>query len=136
VYQGKCAFDHRPGPRGRRGTQRGELFCFVQEHGASHLLCDFRLVVEGVLKSWAVPKGPSLDPAVSRLAVHVEDHPLDYGTFEGTIPKGQYGAGSVLLWDRGVWLPEGNAVEAYRKGKLIFSLQGEKLQGRWSLIRF
>src|SRR5439155_4377326 len=92
--------------------------------------------LEGVLKSWAVPKGPSLDPAVSRLAVHVEDHPLDYGTFEGTIPKGQYGAGTVLLWDQGVWLPEGNAVEAYRKGKLIFSLQGEKLQGRWSLIRF
>ncbi len=91
--------------------------------------------MEGVLRSWAVPKGPSLDPAEKRLAVHVEDHPLEYGDFEGTIPKGQYGGGTVLLWDRGTWHPEGDPVQAYRKGKLKFRLDGEKLQGGWNLVR-
>src|SRR5438105_4776110 len=134
-YQAKRDFARTPEPRGRRGTHGAELSYFIQKHAASHLHYDFRLELEGVLKSWAVPKGPSLDPAVSRLAVHVEDHPLDYGTFEGTIPKGQYGAGTVLLWDRGTWEPEGDPHKAYAKGHLNFSLEGEKLHGAWHLVR-
>ncbi len=135
-YQAKRDFARTPEPRGRLGTARRERSFFIQKHAASHLHYDFRLELDGVLKSWAVPKGPSLDPSVSRLAVHVEDHPLDYGSFEGTIPEGQYGAGTVLLWDRGLWVPEGDPVEAYRRGKLTFALEGRKLQGRWSLVRF
>ncbi|HAB64647.1 MAG TPA: DNA ligase D, partial [Pseudomonas sp.] len=96
---------------------------------------DFRLELVGTLKSWAVPKGPSLDPKSRRLAVHVEDHPLEYATFEGSIPKGHYGAGDVIVWDRGVWIPEGDPQEGYRKGKLKFSLEGEKLSGTWNLVR-
>ena len=95
----------------------------------------FGLELDGVLKSWAVPKGPSLDPSVKRLAVEVEDHPLDYGSFEGTIPKGQYGSGTVMLWDRGTWEPIGDAGESYREGKLKFRLHGEKLSGGWMLVR-
>ena len=91
--------------------------------------------MEGVLQSWAVPKGPSLDPGEKRLAVHVEDHPIDYGDFEGIIPKGQYGGGTVLLWDRGTWTPEGDPRAGLQKGKLKFRLDGEKLQGRWTLVR-
>src|SRR5262249_58752941 len=90
---------------------------------------------EGVVKSGAVPKGPSFDPAEKRLAVHVEDHPLEYGTFEGTIPKGEYGAGTVVLWDRGEWIPREDPHEGYRKGKLKFELVGEKLRGGWTLVR-
>jgi bifunctional non-homologous end joining protein LigD len=135
-YQAKRDFARTPEPRGRRGAPRRERAYFIQKHAASHLHYDFRLELEGVLKSWAVPKGPSLDPGVNRLAVHVEDHPLDYGDFEGRIPEGQYGAGTVLLWDRGLWIPEGDPVEAYRKGKLLFTLEGRKLKGRWSLVRF
>src|SRR4051794_9634806 len=96
---------------------------------------DFRLELDGVLKSWAVTKGPSLTPGEKRLAVHVEDHPLDYGAFEGTIPKGQYGGGTVLLWDRGVWEPEGDPRKGYAKGHLRFRLHGEKLRGGWHLVR-
>src|SRR5206468_652425 len=84
---------------------------------------------------WAVPKGPSLDPRQRRLAVHVEDHPIEYGTFEGVIPKGEYGGGTVLLWDRGVWIPEGDLVASYRRGRMEFTLEGEKLRGSWALIR-
>ncbi len=91
--------------------------------------------LDGVLKSWAVPKGPSLDPDKKALAVHVEDHPLEYGTFEGTIPEGEYGGGTVMLWDRGTWEPEGDAVADYRRGKLVFTLHGERLKGGWALIR-
>lgn len=109
-------------------------FC-IQKHDASHLHYDFRLELDGTLKSWAIPKGPSLDPKVRRLAVHVEDHPLDYADFEGHIPEGHYGAGDVIVWDRGVWEPEGDAHEAYAKGKLRFRLQGEKLSGVWNLFR-
>ncbi|WP_431081649.1 DNA ligase D [Pseudomonas thivervalensis] len=109
-------------------------FC-IQKHDASRLHYDFRLELDGALKSWAVPKGPSLDPKAKRLAVHVEDHPLDYATFEGSIPEGHYGAGDVIVWDRGVWIPQGDPHEAYAKGRLKFELQGEKLSGLWNLVR-
>jgi len=110
----------------------------VQKHDASRLHYDFRLEINGVLVSWAVPKGPSLDPSARRLAVHVEDHPLEYGTFEGTIPKGEYGAGEVIVWDCGKWFaiePE-NPADFERNGVLKFELQGQKLKGKWNLVRF
>jgi bifunctional non-homologous end joining protein LigD len=107
----------------------------VQKHAASRLHYDFRLELDGTLKSWAVPKGPSLDPADKRMAVHVEDHPLDYGGFEGSIPAGHYGAGNVIVWDRGTWQPVGDARLAYAQGKLKFRLAGEKLAGGWTLVR-
>lgn len=107
----------------------------VHEHHASHLHYDFRLEIDGVLKSWAIPKGPSEDPKVKRLAVAVEDHPLSYGSFEGVIPEGEYGAGEVLIWDSGSWEPEGNPREGLKKGHLDFKLNGHKLHGRWVLIK-
>lgn len=118
---------------GRRGN--GTLRYVIQKHDATHLHYDFRLELDGTLKSWAIPKGPSLDPADKRLAVHVEDHPLDYADFEGHIPEGQYGAGDVIVWDRGTWRPHGDARAAYRAGKLKFDLDGEKLHGAWTLVR-
>lgn len=107
----------------------------IQKHDARNLHYDFRLELDGVLLSWAVPKGPSLDPSQKRLAVHVEDHPLSYGSFEGSIPAGQYGAGDVIVWDRGVWQPHDDPRKAYAAGKLKFSLVGEKLSGDWTLVR-
>ncbi|WP_053162639.1 DNA ligase D [Pseudomonas brassicacearum] len=132
-------FAATPEPAAKRSRKSAKTahalqFC-IQKHDASRLHYDFRLELDGALKSWAVPKGPSLDPKAKRLAVHVEDHPLDYATFEGNIPEGHYGAGDVIVWDRGVWIPQDDPYEAYEKGRLKFELQGEKLSGLWNLVR-
>src|SRR5262245_40182042 len=133
-YRRKRDFRRTPEPAGTPGAAPGGRFV-IQRHAARRLHYDLRLELDGVLKSWAVPRGPSLDPAEKRLAVHVEDHPLDYASFEGTIPAGEYGAGEVLLWDHGHWAPVGDAEEGYRRGKLKFVLDGEKLRGGWTLAR-
>jgi bifunctional non-homologous end joining protein LigD len=134
TYHSKRDFKETPEPRGRADRQAGSSFV-IQKHDATRLHYDFRLEMDGVLKSWAVTRGPSLSPEDKRLAVHVEDHPLDYGDFEGTIPKGQYGGGTVIVWDRGTWKPIGDAKKGYAKGHLDFELDGEKLHGRWHLVR-
>jgi bifunctional non-homologous end joining protein LigD len=138
-YWRKRDFSTSPEPsgrrRGRRADRSGGLFFCVQKHLASHLHYDFRLEHNGVLLSWAVPKGPSLDPKTKRLAMQTEDHPLDYGTFEGVIPAG-YGAGIVMLWDHGTWRPESPDIDAaLKKGDLKFTLDGYKLKGSWVLVR-
>lgn len=112
-----------------------QLRFVIQKHAASRLHYDFRLEWNGVFKSWALTRGPSLNPSDKRLAVQVEDHPLDYGDFEGTIPRGQYGGGTVMLWDRGTWKPREDAAKMLKNGKLIFWLNGKKLHGNWILIR-
>src|SRR5204862_4582440 len=121
-------------PAGKQADKKGRSYV-IQKHAASLLHYDFRLELDGVLLSWAVPKGPCLDPAQKRLAVHVEDHPVEYGKFEGTIPQGEYGGGTVLLWDRGTWEPVEDPHEGYRQGKLKFKLHGQKLRGGWVLVR-
>ena len=142
-YKQKRNFSSTPEPAGdvtlataraKQEPSKGLFFC-VQKHLASHLHYDFRLEYKGVLLSWAVPKGPSLDPKTKRLAMHVEDHPIEYGTFEGVIPSG-YGAGIVMLWDQGTWTPESDDVDAaLKKGDLKFTLDGFKLKGSWVLVR-
>ncbi|MCX4146083.1 DNA ligase D [Paraburkholderia madseniana] len=149
LYSRKRRFDETPEPSGTAARKKAgrksaarvlneALSYVIQEHDARRLHYDFRLELNGTLLSWAVPKGPSLDPSVKRLAVHVEDHPVEYGSFEGEIPPGNYGAGTVIVWDRGTWEPVGGAAEAarsYKAGKLKFRLFGEKLHGGWTLVR-
>src|SRR6201747_2742274 len=136
-YQRKRDFKRTAEPSGKAAIAPSSRLRFViQKHAATRLHYDLRLEFDGVFKSWGVTKGPSLDPHDKRLAVEVEDHPLDYGDFEGTIPKGQYGGGTVQLWDRGYWLPEGmNPEEGLTSGDLKFTLEGEHLHGSWVLVR-
>ena len=138
-YHEKRDFAVTPEPAGaaaKRKPARAKLLSFViQKHWASRLHYDFRLELDGVLLSWAVPKGPSFDPKKMQMAIHVEDHPLDYASFEGTIPKKQYGAGTVIVWDRGTWEHVGDARAGLVAGKLVFRLHGEKLAGLWELVR-
>lgn len=136
-YRRKRDFVRTPEPAGHPGHRPPESapMYVVQKHAATRLHYDFRLELDGTLKSWAVPKGPSLDPSQKRLAVHVEDHPIEYASFEGVIPPKQYGAGTVLIWDRGVWTPQGNPRDGYRHGVLKFRLDGQKLHGAWTLVR-
>ncbi len=137
-YRGKRNFIKTPEPAGHPGAAGRPVatpIYVVQKHAATRLHYDFRLELAGTLKSWAVPKGPSLDPSQKRLAVHVEDHPLEYAEFEGVIPPKQYGAGTVMIWDRGTWEAKGNPDDGYRKGVLKFRLDGQKLHGAWTLVR-
>ncbi|HEX6704505.1 MAG TPA: DNA ligase D [Albitalea sp.] len=134
-YGAKRNFKLTPEPPATRGESAPALSFVVQKHWASRLHYDFRLELDGVLLSWAVPKGPCFDPAEKRMAIHVEDHPVSYGGFEGTIPPRQYGAGTVIVWDRGTWEPVGDPREGMAKGKLVFELHGEKLAGLWELVR-
>ncbi len=135
-YEKKRHFDVTTEPKpAKRHSKTGQLFV-VQKHQARNLHYDFRLEADGVLKSWAVPKGPSLDPMTRRLAMAVEDHPLDYAQFEGIIPAGEYGGGTVMVWDYGQYVPstESNVSSALRHGELKFSLRGKKLKGSWVLV--
>ena len=138
-YKKKRRFDTTPEPPGDgedRPSSGKSLAYVIQKHQASHLHYDFRLEWKGVLLSWAVPKGPSLEPSVKRLAMQVEDHPVEYGGFEGVIPEGEYGGGTVMVWDRGTWTPEvPDADAALAKGDLKFTLNGAKLKGSWVLVR-
>src|SRR5665647_697682 len=135
-YRAKREFTKTSEPAGKKeGPASSQQRFVIQRHDATRLHYDFRLELNGTFRSWAVTRGPSLDPAEKRLAVEVEDHPLDYGDFEGTIPKGQYGGGTVMLWDRGTWAPEGDPDKMLAKGDLKFSLDGEKLHGSWVLVR-
>jgi bifunctional non-homologous end joining protein LigD len=137
AYRAKRDFSRTPEPMGEaEAGPKGRLIYLIQRHAATRLHYDFRIEHGGVLKSWAVTKAPSRDPAVKRLAVEVEDHPLDYGTFEGTIPSGNYGAGTVQLWDRGEWEPQEPDVDAaLERGALKMILHGERLSGGWALVR-
>jgi len=135
TYRRKRDFARTPEPRGTRARRAREPIFVVQKHAAHRLHYDFRLELDGVLKSWAVPKQPSRDPKQKRLAVHVEDHPLDYASFEGVIPAGAYGAGKVEIWDAGTWAAEGDPRKGYAEGKLSFILKGRRLSGRWALVR-
>ena len=137
-YREKRNFKISPEPQGnpKKEKAKPDLIFVVQKHRASQLHYDFRLEYDGTLLSWAVPKGPSLDPSVKRLAMQVEDHPIDYAKFEGVIPKGEYGGGTVMVWDIGTWTSEQSDVEAaLKKGDLKFTLHGKKLRGSWVLVR-
>jgi bifunctional non-homologous end joining protein LigD len=141
-YRRKRDFSRTREPRGGSVRPKQKLAFVIQKHAASHLHYDLRLELDGVMKSWAVPKGPSLDPSVKRLAMEVEDHPIEYNAFEGTIPRGEYGGGTVMLWDRGTYAYGGSNPdpiqglrEGYRKGDFKFVLNGKRLQGSWVLVR-
>ncbi|MCU1245384.1 MAG: ligD [Acidobacteria bacterium] len=138
-YQSMRDFSGTPEPSGAKAKKKGKALIFViQKHHASHLHYDFRLEMEGVLKSWAIPKGPSYDPSVKRLAMMTEDHPYDYAGFEGVIPAGNYGGGNVIVWDNGTWEliePGDDPVQAVQAGKLTFRLYGKKMFGEWALVR-
>jgi bifunctional non-homologous end joining protein LigD len=142
-YRKKRDFSRTPEPEGgSAGSPRGDRTFVIQKHAATRLHYDFRLELEGTLKSWAVPKGPSLDPSVKRLAVQVEDHPIEYNAFEGTIPQGEYGGGTVMIWDRGTYRYAGDNPDpieglrqGLRKGDFKFFLQGKRLKGSWVLVR-
>jgi bifunctional non-homologous end joining protein LigD len=137
-YRGMRDFGDTPEPSGRtKKLAKGPIFV-IQKHAATRLHYDFRLEMEGVLKSWAVPKGPSYDPSVKRLAMMTEDHPYDYAAFEGVIPQGNYGAGNVIIWDQGTWEfiePGDDPVKALQSGKLTFRLEGKKMFGEWALVK-
>src|SRR5262245_35318114 len=133
-YKKKRDFSKTPEPQGEEGPAGGSSYC-IQKHAATRLHYDFRLELDGVLLSWAIPKGPSFDPREKRLAMRVEDHPVEYGSFEGVIPEGEYGAGAVVLWDRGSWTPVVPPGPALKKGELKFQLHGEKLAGKWALVK-
>jgi bifunctional non-homologous end joining protein LigD len=141
-YRRKRDFSRTSEPRGARPRRTKRLAFVIQKHAASHLHFDLRLELDGVMKSWAVPKGPSVDPSVKRLAMEVEDHPIDYNKFEGTIPKGEYGGGTVMLWDRGTYRYGGDHPDpieglrrGYAKGDFKFILDGKRLRGSWVLVR-
>ena len=136
AYRAKRNFAATPEPAGDEVTERRGLLAYViQKHAATRLHYDLRLEHGGVMWSWAVPKGPSYDPVDKRVAIKTEDHPISYNSFEGTIPKGQYGAGTVLVWDRGTWEPVGDPAQGLAAGKLLFTLHGQKLHGQWELVR-
>ena len=141
-YRRKRDFSRTAEPAGKRAPRRKTLAYVIQKHAASRLHYDLRLELDGVMKSWAVPKGPSLDPSVRRLAMQVEDHPVEYNKFEGTIPKGEYGGGTVMIWDRGTYRYDGDAEdpieglrEGLERGDLKIFLKGKRLEGSWALVR-
>jgi bifunctional non-homologous end joining protein LigD len=141
-YRRKRNFTRTREPEGGTRKKTSRLAYVIQKHDASRLHYDLRLELDGVMKSWAVPKGPSLDPSVKRLAIHVEDHPIEYNRFEGTIPEGEYGGGTVMIWDQGTYTaaggqedPEAALREGYRKGDFKFVLRGKRLEGSWVLVR-
>jgi bifunctional non-homologous end joining protein LigD len=137
-YHARRHFDRTPEPRGRitrSAAARKTLRFVVQKHAASTLHYDFRLELDGVLKSWAVTKEPTADPSVKRLAVRTEDHPVEYAEFEGDIPEQEYGSGHMDIWDEGTWVPAEAPLTAYRRGRLEFELKGKRLKGRWTLVR-
>ena len=138
TYRAKRNFSITSEPSGAEpiiSRDKNVLSFVIQKHWATRLHYDFRLELDGAMKSWAVPKGPSFDPEDKRMAVHVEDHPISYNSFEGEIPPGQYGAGKVIIWDKGTWLPLEDPRRGYRDGKLKFELRGHKLKGHWALVR-
>src|SRR5262247_2346835 len=135
-YNRRRRFDVTPEPAGKmRRAKKKSLEFVVQKHRATSLHYDFRLEHDGVMLSWAVPKGPSLDPANKRFAMQTEDHPIEYNQFEGVIPQGEYGGGTVMIWDRGTWEPPDDPQRGYEKGRLSFRLKGRRLKGNWALVR-
>src|SRR5947209_7918973 len=134
-YNEKRNFRITPEPPGKiAGSKKGHRF-YIQKHDASHLHFDFRLEFEGVLKSWSVPKGPSVKPSVRRLVMEIDDHQFNYENLEGIIPEGEYGGGTVMLWDQGIWEPEEDTAVGFRRGKITFVLKGKRLKGTWTLVR-